>query len=38
MVEQLPNMRHPDELGFPEQAVTKEDYYIPVPEEELIWF
>jgi len=34
MVEDLPNLRNPDEEGFPESTVTKEDYFFTIPEEE----
>jgi hypothetical protein len=38
MVEKLPELRHPDETGPPNDPLTKEDYYLPVPEEAAIWF
>jgi hypothetical protein len=38
MVEKLPELRHPRETGPPEYPLTKEDYYLPVPEEAAIWF
>ncbi|MGD2034244.1 MAG: RagB/SusD family nutrient uptake outer membrane protein [Bacteroidales bacterium] len=36
MVEELPDLRDPDEGGFPEDAVTKEDYFSPVPAEDIL--
>ena len=33
-VEDLPDLRHPDEGGFPEEAVTKENYFFSIPQEE----
>jgi len=38
MVEKLPELRHPGETGPPEYPLTKENYYLPVPEEAAIWF
>ncbi len=38
MAEELPELRHPKEKGPPKYPVTKEDYYLPIPEEAAIWF
>ncbi len=38
MVEKLPELRHPRETGPPDYPMTKEDYYLPIPEEAAIWF
>jgi hypothetical protein len=38
MVEKLPELRHPRETGPPKYPITKEDYYLPIPEEAAIWF
>ncbi len=37
-VEELPELRHPAEGGFPREAVTKDDYFIPIPDEAMVWF
>ncbi len=33
-VEELPQLRHPQEGGFPEGPVTKEDYFLRIPSED----
>lgn len=32
MVEQLPQLRDPDEFGFPSGTPTKDDYFYPIPD------
>ncbi|UCH14060.1 MAG: RagB/SusD family nutrient uptake outer membrane protein [Bacteroidales bacterium] len=38
MVEKLPELRHPNEKSPPAYPVTREDYFLPVPEEAAVWF
>ncbi|MFC2137841.1 RagB/SusD family nutrient uptake outer membrane protein [Bacteroidota bacterium] len=38
MVDQLPELRDPDEKGPPEYPITEDDLYFPIPEEAAVWF